>query len=66
MAPSLAWTLPGTCQREWDVTVVRRDEEAALPDPDGADVERVARIAHGFARNLALPDDLAGNGFRPA
>ncbi len=40
MAPSLAWTLPGTCRREWDVTVVRRDEEAGTtPDRSLADLD---------------------------
>ena len=30
MAPSCVWTLPGTPQREWDVTAVRHDAEGAV------------------------------------
>ena len=30
MAPSFAWTLPGTPQREWDMSLVRHDAEGAV------------------------------------
>jgi RNA polymerase sigma-70 factor (ECF subfamily) len=46
MAPSLAWTLPGTCQRDWDVTVVRREAEAGTPsDRSLADLDEPALVA---------------------
>jgi RNA polymerase sigma-70 factor (ECF subfamily) len=32
MAPSLAWTLPGTRRREWGVSVVRHGSEIALDE----------------------------------
>jgi RNA polymerase sigma-70 factor (ECF subfamily) len=43
--PSLAWTLPATGQREWDVTVVRRESEAATtPDRSLADLDEPALV----------------------
>ena len=45
MAPSLAWTLPGTCPREWDVTVVRPDgETGTTPDRSLADLDEPALV----------------------
>jgi RNA polymerase sigma-70 factor, ECF subfamily len=45
MAPSLAWALPGTGQREWDVTVSRRDGEGATtPHPSLADLDEPALV----------------------
>ena len=43
MAPSFVWTLPGTRQREWDVTVVRHDAEAAV-DQSLADLDERALV----------------------
>ena len=44
MARSIAWTLPGTCQPTWDVSVVRGEAE---PVPDGslADLDETALVA---------------------
>jgi RNA polymerase sigma-70 factor (ECF subfamily) len=33
MAPSFVWTLPGTCQLEWDVSVVRHGAEDTVEQP---------------------------------
>jgi RNA polymerase sigma-70 factor (ECF subfamily) len=46
MAPSLAWALPGTCQREWEVTVSRREGEGVTttPDPSLADLDEPALV----------------------
>ena len=43
MAPSIAWTLPGTCQPTWDVSVVRGEAEP-LPDPSLADLDEPALV----------------------
>jgi RNA polymerase sigma-70 factor (ECF subfamily) len=45
MAPSLSWTLPGTCQREWDVTVARRETDAWGPPARSlADLDEAALV----------------------
>jgi RNA polymerase sigma-70 factor, ECF subfamily len=46
MAPSLAWALPGTCQREWEVTVSRREGEGVTTTPDRslADLDEPALV----------------------
>ena len=38
MAPSIAWTMPGTCQSTWNVSVVRSEAEP-LPDASLADLD---------------------------
>ena len=43
MAPSIAWTLPGTCQPTWDVSVVRGEAEP-LPDGSLADLDEQALV----------------------
>jgi RNA polymerase sigma-70 factor (ECF subfamily) len=45
MAPSFAWTLPGTCQRGWGVTVPSREAEARTPpDRSLADLDEPALV----------------------
>jgi RNA polymerase sigma-70 factor, ECF subfamily len=45
MAQSFAWTLPGTCQREWDVTVARPEAEAGtLTDRALSDLDEAALV----------------------
>jgi RNA polymerase sigma-70 factor (ECF subfamily) len=38
MAPSLVWTLPGTCQLEWDLTVAPREPEAGTSSGQSLEV----------------------------
>jgi RNA polymerase sigma-70 factor (ECF subfamily) len=44
MAPTLSWTLPGTCQREWDVTVARETDDGGPPDRSLADLDEPALV----------------------
>ena len=43
MAPSLTWDVPGMCQREWDVTVVRHEAENPA-DRSLADLDEPALV----------------------
>jgi RNA polymerase sigma-70 factor (ECF subfamily) len=43
MAPSFVWTLPGTPQRKWDVSVVRHEAEGAV-DQSLADLDERALV----------------------
>jgi RNA polymerase sigma-70 factor (ECF subfamily) len=60
MAQSFAWTLPGTCQREWDVTVAPPEAEAgtltdrALSDLDEAGLVEACLAAQPGAFDLIV------------